>query len=498
MPPSTRTAGQLQVLSVGIDVGSSTSHLVFSRLTLAREFSFTNPTNQFQVIRRDILYQGQIIFTPLLDSHTIDLKHLIAFFEQEYERAGITPEMVETGAVIVTGETAKKDNAAEIVNQLSSQAGKFVSATAGPNFEAMLGIMGSGIVERSKATHQTLMNVDIGGGTSNIAIVSNGTVVSTACINVGGRLLGIRPDCTIWRIDDPTRGVMAHLGLHYDIGDVILEDEVKRIAQVYAEALLEVMRGPATTPIAQQLMMTANIDSSHTVDHYSFSGGVAELLYPFQVSAEQTPLPTEINPYHDIGGYLAQAIHSLLIEHQLSLIEPKNKIRATVIGAGAFSLSISGSTCYADPSLELPLNNLPVVPLKLNYTQFVFDGSEVYLKEIIDQALRNFNLIEGEDLFALYFEDFVNQSALIPLAKALAYSFPHSIQTNHPIVLILEKDGGKVLGLTLKRETAIRQNLLCLDELMLAAGDWVDIGTPLNSGRNLVFPVTKKSLIFHK
>ncbi|MHA1675506.1 MAG: ethanolamine ammonia-lyase reactivating factor EutA [Promethearchaeota archaeon] len=487
----------LQVLSVGIDVGSSTSHLIFSRLTLKREYSFINTTNRFKVVDRKIVYEGEIIFTPLLDKSTIDTEKLIEFFKKEYEKANITPEMIDTGAVIVTGETAKKDNAAEIVKRLSSEAGKFVCASAGPNFESMLGIMGSGMAKESKRLHQTIMNVDIGGGTSNIAIALNGNVISTSCINVGGRLLGIDKDFKIWRIDEPTELVMQELGLNYKLGDIISEEDVSKIAKAYANALFEVMKGPAKTSIAKLLMMTENIDFSIPVQRYSFSGGVAEMIYNADKKLEKDNSTSNLNPYNDIGQYLANEIKILIEKHKLPLIEPKNKIRATVIGAGAFSLTVSGSTCYWDGTVNLPLNNIPIVPIELDYNKFYFDGYQEYVKQKIDLALRNFNLVEGEDVYALYFKEHINRPAIVPFSESIEYSFPNSIIKNKPILIILGEDGGKMFGLTIKRITSIKKNLLCLDELNLEAGDWVDIGAPLNTGAKKAFPITKKSLVFN-
>ncbi|MHA1288730.1 MAG: ethanolamine ammonia-lyase reactivating factor EutA [Candidatus Thorarchaeota archaeon] len=266
----------LKLLSVGIDVGSSTSHLVFSRLVLSRERSFLNPTNRYQLVDREIIYESEIIFTPLLDRYTIDIEAIVEFCKEEYQKAGINPEMVETGAVIVTGETAKKANAAEIVQRLSTESGKFVSAAAGPNYESVLGAMGSGIVDVSLETMRTILHVDIGGGTSNLAIVSKGHIHSTGCTNVGGRLLGIDEDFKIWRIDEPTNFVMQELGMSYEIGDTIPEEDARTIAREYARALIEVMQGPAESRIAKGLMMTANLDFSIPIDHISFSGGIAE------------------------------------------------------------------------------------------------------------------------------------------------------------------------------------------------------------------------------
>jgi ethanolamine utilization protein EutA len=472
----------LELLSVGIDIGSSTSHLVFSRLSLNRERSFLNPTNRFMLIDREIIYESEIIFTPLLDRYTIDIESIIKFCEEEYRKAGITPEMVESGAVVVTGETAKKENAAEIVRRLSSESGKFVSAAAGPNYESVLGAMGSGIVDLSRETRRTIMNVDIGGGTSNLAITSNGNVLSTACINVGGRLLGIDKDFKIWRIDEPTNFLMQELGMNYQLGEIILQKDARLIAQEYAKALLEVMRGAAISRIAKELMMTDDLDFSFTVDEYSFSGGIAEIYY----GGEET--------YDDIGRMLAEAIKSLVEESGRRVVEPENKIRATVIGAGAFTLSVSGSTCYFDTSIEFPITNVPVLPINVtteNYRPGI-------VEEEVARAYTQHDLQEGEEVVALYFKDSLYRSYawLQEFVRAIENALPKTVASKTMIILLFESDIGKMVGLATRRETAIQHNLISLDELHLEEGDWIDIGAPLHSGQ--VFPVTVKSLVFNQ
>jgi len=472
-------AEYLNILSVGIDVGSSTSHLIFSKLALKRESSFFNMSNRFILVNREIIYEGNIIFTPLLDRFTIDIEAVIEFCQDEYKKAGMTPEMINTGAVIVTGETAKKQNAAEIVRRLSTESGRFVSASAGPNFESLLGAMGSGIVDLSREKQNTILNVDIGGGTSNLSISSKGDVVSTSCINVGGRLLGIDENFKIWRIDGPSEVVMEELNMNYKIDDIIPEEDVKIIAREYGKALFEVMRGPATNTIAKKLMMTEDIDFSIPIDEISFSGGVAEMIYT----------KNDGTTYNDIGMYLAEEIKVLISEFNLPLIEPENKIRATVIGAGAFSLSVSGSTCYYDENIKLPLLNIPVVPVKR-------DLREENLKGKVDIALNNFDMKEGEDIFALYFKDLINPNDLSNFSKDIEKALPNSVAKEKLILIILGFDGAKMLGITLRNETSIKNNIFCLDELDLEAGDWIDIGAPLKDGE--AFPVTIKSLVFNK
>lgn len=472
----------LNLVSVGIDIGSSTSHLVFSRLALKRERSFLNPSSRFILTDRELIYESEIIFTPLLNRTTIDIEAIVEFCKEEYKKAGITPEMVETGAVIVTGETAKKANAAEIVKRLSSESGKFVSAAAGPNYESILGAMGSGIVALSSETNRTILHADIGGGTSNLAIASNGNVLTTSCINIGGRLLGIDSGFKIWRIDEPTNFVMNELGMEYKIGDIIPEDDVRSIAREYAQALVEVMSGPAKSRIAKELMMTEGLDFSRPIDEFSFSGGVAEIYY----GSEET--------FDDIGRYLAEEIKGLVDELGLPIIKPENLIRATVIGAGAFTLSVSGSTCYFDKSIEFPISNIPITPVnvtKENYTPDI-------VKKEIKRAFTKFDKKEGEDLIGLYFKDslYRSYSWLQEFVRAIKNSLPKSVSSKKMIILLFESDIGKMVGLMIRRETSIQHNLICLDELFLEEGDWIDIGAPLSSGQ--VFPVTVKSLVFNQ
>ena len=480
----------ITVTSVGIDIGSSTSHLIFSKLVLKREVGFLNMTGRYILINRKILYESQIINTPLIDEKTIDIEAVILFIEHEYEKAGISKEEVDTGAVIVTGETAKKQNAEEIVQRVSSQSGKFVSATAGPNYESILGVMGSGILDKSLTDNKTYINIDVGGGTSNLAIASHGIVTSTSCINVGGRLLGVKKDLTIWRIDQPTYKVMEFLGLQYAIGDKISLEDLNKIVQTYATALIEVMQGPTRSEVAKSLMMTPDIEFTDKIDAYSLSGGVAEFMY-----TQELPEPFE---YSDIGVLLAQELKNQMIENKLQLIEPENKIRATVIGAGAFSLTVSGTTCYVDPTVTLPINNIPVIPVQLTKESFNIQKTELAIK----QAIKSFDLDPSRDLMALFFDEPIYHVSgyLGELAKGIELGLLERISKDSidspPVILIFKTDLAKMLSIHIKTETNLPEKIILLDEIQLEPGDWIDIGEAL-ANRN-VFPVTVKSLVFKK
>jgi ethanolamine utilization protein EutA len=470
---------EIEILSVGVDVGSSTSHLVFSNLVLKRDQR--SVTRRFNIQERNIIYEGRIIHTPLLDDNTIDIVRLTDFFKDEYRRAGVDPADIQTGAVIVTGESARKQNARQIAEALSNDAGKFVAATAGPNFESLIAAMGSGAAARSKDDNKTVLSCDIGGGTSNLAISKNGETLSTSCISVGGRLLGVDSNRKIWRIDGPAARVMEDLGLRYQIGDLIPKDDIEKIAEKFAEILYEVLSGPATSPLARQLMQTADLNFPNPIDEYSFSGGVAELMYG------------GLNHFDDIGHILADKIKQLTPGLAAPVVELPNKIRATVIGAGAYSLSISGCSGFRDDRISFPLRNVPVLRVDVDQSKL----SPEHVVSQINTAFRRFDLEEGEDIIALYFKDPVRVSypQLELFAKSIEAALANTIENKLPVILIFETDIACSVGNVIRRETQVKTNLLSLDELKLKEGDWVDIGEPLVGGQ--VFPVTVKSLVFH-
>jgi len=470
---------ELEILSVGVDVGSSTSHLAFSKLLLKRDER--SVTRRFNIEERNIIYEGRIIHTPLLDDNTIDIDSLTDFFKEEYKRAGIDPADIQTGAVIVTGESARKQNARQIAEALSNDAGKFVAATAGPNFESLIAAMGSGATARSKSNRKTILSCDIGGGTSNIAISSNGETLSTSCVSVGGRLLGVDSKGKIWRIDPPAAKVMAHLGLKYTIGDSITEGDIEKIAAKFAEILIEVITGPANSALARQLMLTADLDFPGRIDEYAFSGGVAELMYG------------GLNNFSDIGHILADKIKILASELTAPVIEVPNKIRATVIGAGAYSLSISGCSGFKDDQVAFPLRNVPVIRVDV-------DQSKLSIEHVVSQikaSFKRFDLAEGDETIALYFKDPVRVSypQLELFARSIEAALANTIENNLPVILIFETDIACSVGNVIRRETELKTNLLALDELKLKEGDWIDIGEPLVGDQ--VYPVTVKSLVFH-
>lgn len=473
-----RTA-RMELTSVGVDIGSSTSHVVFSRIVLEKDL--TSRTEKFEITERSIIHSGPIHLTPFKDPRTIDYEALRELLLADYAAAGIEVGSIDTGAVIITGETAKKQNAEEIVNVLAGETGKFVAATAGPNFESVLAAYGSGAVTKSEETGRTIMNVDIGGGSSNIAVCKDGKVITTTAANVGGRLVATDAEGIIIRLEDTGRDVARQVGLSIEVGDRI-DDEVKlKLARALAEALIEIIRGPPVSSLADMLMMAEPINYVGDIDDITFSGGVAEYIYG-----------TEKGDFFDLGSYIANEIKELAKIHNLPIAEPANKIRATVIGAGQFNLQVSGSTTFLSSGLKYPLRNLPaVVP---NISRGKTSAADVSLA--IREAFKLFDMQEGIDDLIIAFNDAVRPSYenLTEFAKGVVTALPKTIASGKPLLMCFDSDIGNSVGNVMKRETGIGNDILSIDEIQLKPGDFVDIGEPIIEG--VVVPVVVKTLVF--
>src|SRR5712671_557064 len=199
------TTDNVELTTVGIDIGSSTSHLMFARVHLQR--LTTALSSRFVVVNRKVLWQSPILLTPYLPDYTIDVDELAGFIGGCYAYAGIQPAAIDSGAVILTGEAIKRHNARAIAELFSEEAGRFVCASAGHHMECQLSAHGSGAVALSRGHNATLLNVDIGGGTTKLTLIEKGRILATLAIAAGGRLLVEDPRRGLVRIEDPAREI---------------------------------------------------------------------------------------------------------------------------------------------------------------------------------------------------------------------------------------------------------------------------------------------------
>jgi len=466
--------------SVGIDIGSSTSHLVFSQLTLRREGA--SLSGKFKVSDRKVTFRSNIMLTPYLSGTSIDIEKIKRFIEDAYKQAKLRPEDIDTGAVIITGEALKKENAQPIVEYFAKFSGKFICAAAGHNHEALLAAYGCGVVDLSKSEHKTILNVDMGGGTTKFTLVENGAVTQTAAVNIGARLIAFDDSDTVTRIEDAGKILMAELGHSVLLGKKITKKQKEEFAALMAKILFELIEREPSSPLARQLMVTPPFSHYHgfdQIDHIVFSGGVSEHVYD-----------RDRNSYGDVGPNLGKCVREYLkkIPNKNLLREPIEGIRATVIGAGEYTVQASGNTSYISDPAVLPVFGLKVVRATLKQGRPVLES--------LKQSLAKFDLTSWASGLALSvsLEGELDYKAIRAVAEGIAAICKSSENGRSPLYLALDLDVAKSLGAILKEELKLEREIIAIDGIEVGDLDFIDIGEPM--GITEVIPVTVKSLMF--
>ena len=470
-----------RLLTVGIDIGSSTSHLVFARLTLRREGAALS--SQFKVTEREVLYRSDIMLTPYVTGGTlIDTDKVTEFIHEAYSKAGYTSEQIDTGAVVITGEALKKENAKPIIEFFAKDSGKFICASAGPNHEALLAAYGCGAVDISKSESTTVLNVDVGGGTSKFSLIRDGVVTQTAAIEIGARLIAFDDSGVITRIDEPGRRIMGHLGHTVALGQQFTDAEQEEFANLMADLLFEAINGVPHSPLAQALLLTEPITGAQDlegVDSIVFSGGVSEYIYERDSVARG-----------DVGPLFGKAIRQRVaaLPRQGLVRESTEGIRATVIGAGEYTVQASGTTSYISNKDVLPVFALKVVRPYL-------DGS-ADVEGAIRDALAKFDLprFTSNLALAITLEGQQDYQSLRRLADGIAAAIGQPEEEGSPLFLVLDMDVAKSLGSMLKEELGVPHQVIAIDGIDVGDLDYLDIGEPM--GVSEVIPVTVKSLMF--
>ena len=470
------------LLSVGIDIGTSTTQLVISRLTLEnRAGPFSVP--RITIGEKEVLYRSAIHFTPLLSETEIDAEGVRAIVAEEYRKSGFRQADISTGAVIITGETARKENARQVLAALSDFAGDFVVATAGPDLESILAARGAGIDEYSKEHHKKILHFDIGGGTSNLALYDSGTPAATGCLDVGGRLVKIERERVtsvspaLERVGAAVPGVPIPR-----VGDRAEESSLRPAVSALTGAL-EQAAGLAAADGLLGALTTR--DTSWTppegVDGVSFSGGVADCIW--------SP-PEDAFAYGDMGVLLGRAIAASPAFRRAGIVRGAETIRATVVGAGSHSTQVSGSTIFYR-NVEFPLKNLPVLRLT---------EDEERSGDALASALRDkagwFADQGGMTQIALSLRGEPNPAygRIRDLARGIQSGMEPLLERGMFPVIAVERDMAKVLGQTLWPMLGAEGALLCLDGVSAGSGDYLDIGAPVAGGA--VLPVVVKTLAF--
>lgn len=461
------------ILSAGIDVGTSTTQIIFSRMTIQNTGGFGS-VPKIEIVDKEIIHESEIYFTPLLSENEIDGDKVSDIVMSEYKKANLTPDMLTTGAVIITGESSRKSNARSVTEALSETAGNFVVATAGPDLESVLAGKGSGAARLSEETGKTVANFDIGGGTTNICLFRDGAAIDTACLDIGGRLIKVDESGRVTYIAQKLKKLADMSGISVSIGDILTSENAENICREMTE-VIEQSAGLRKTDSRLELMITNHgMKSGIVPDIITFSGGVADCM---GYSGEKR------FPYGDIGVFLGHAVAAspLLTERMSETAE--ETIRATVIGAGNFSMEVSGSTIeYTFGSL--PIKSIPVSRIKLETAEDIPSAAEQIRKGLS----RYENRLTAISMKGLPCPSFKEIEAMADAVCAGAEGSDQSV-----LIIITEADIGKALGQALKRRIKDR-DFICVDGISCSDGDFIDIGEPLAHGK--VLPVIVKTLIF--
>ena len=473
-----------RILSAGIDIGTTTTQLIFSRLTVEKAGGF-GIIPRFLVTDKETLYRSPTFLTPLLSESEVDYEGVRTLILGEYEKAGLRPIDISPGAVMITGESSRKTNASDVVHALSDITGDFVVAAAGPNLESILAGKGSGAAAFSEQTGKLVANLDIGGGTANICFFQEGKVVDTACYDIGGHLITMA-DHKITHISEKIMPLLDTLGITLRIGEdtgnmacfAKLVSVCEAMTRILESAVL--LREPLYAPTL--LVTNQAITCGRVPDVITLSGGVADCV----LAETEDPFR-----FADIGGLLGESIfHSSLLSDKRS-IKAKETIHATVIGAGNYSMELSGSTIYYQ-NCTFPVKNVPVI--RLDICEQDSDQIEGVISKIIRQHRDE---VKADTPIAFSVQDISCPSyvQIETMAKGIAAATLDEMVSGHMLILILDADYAKALGQALKRIVPRTSAFICIDGITCGYGDYIDLGMPRESGQ--VIPVIVKTLIFN-
>lgn len=462
-----------KIVSVGIDVGTSTTQVVFSELTLRNVGGFgTIP--RIEITDKSVIYESDIYFTPLLPDNEIDMQKVRDLVYLEYEKSGFRPEDIGTGAVIITGESLKKKNAKRTAEVIEGLAGDFVVSSAGPDMEGVLAGYGAQSHLVSEKTGKLVANLDIGGGTTNICYFENGRDIDTGCLDLGGRLIKVEGGRIVY-IADKLKMLIEKMHLPISLYEPAEEKSLRVLTTKMTELMAEAVGLKPKTSLLDFFYTNHGMTDQRVPEIFVFSGGVGECMRAHFDSFT----------YGDIGVMLAEAIKTSPWFRTVRTEPAAQTVRATVIGVGSHSMDISGST-IAYRNCELPMKNLPVL-----FVPFDDNNSISELSFLICREYERFHVELENKEFVLTFKgpSCPSFQDIEAIAEQIVLAFP-----DQNLLLMIENDIGKAVGQALFRKTDKDRTVLCLDGISCSGGTFVDIGKPLVGGN--VLPVIIKTLLF--
>jgi ethanolamine utilization protein EutA len=468
---------EIELLSVGVDIGSSTSHLVFSRVLMERVGA------RYIVAQRETLHEAPIQLTPYTNGEDIDAEALGRFVEDSFTSAGIERSAVDTGALILTGVAVRRRNARAIGEVFSAEAGKFVAVSAGDGLEATMAAHGSGAVIRSSKSDGLTINVDIGGGTTKIAHCRGGKVERVTALDAGARLIVLDKDGTVTRQEPTGKAHADDVGVTADVGTTPDAEALEKIADRMATRIVEAAGLAPLSDKTKSMLLLPPLPDAGEVDALTFSGGVSEFVYG-NVTAG----------FGDLGPQLAKHIREKIKATGVTIERPIATIRATVVGASQYTVQLSGTTIYIEPADVVPLRNVPVIVPEFDFSGLDIDTDKI--TDAINTALTRLDLVNVETPIAIGFrwKGSASFMRLDQFGKGVEAALTEQAAKGLPIVLVSDGDIGGLVGIHLREEMNMDTPVISIDGITLSEFDFIDIGEIIPSSGAV--PVVIKSLVF--
>lgn len=468
--------------SVGIDIGSAGTQVIFSTVHLQRIGD--SLASKYVIVDRKTAFESPVSFTPFLDEQTIDGTALGVIIDNAYHQAKVRPGDIDTGVVILTGEALRRENAESIGRVVAEKGGDFVTATAGNHMEAMLAAYGSGAAKASHEGAKRILNVDIGGGTTKLALCVDGKVTWTGALHLGGRLISVESG-KISRLDPAGRHLAAAAGYDLNVGEPVSDEDLRAITAPMADHLVQAVTLHPAPDETAHLFLTDLPPDLYPLDGLIFSGGVGEYI-----SGDETrsfddlglPLGREIRSRVDAGAFAAP------------MLPASACIRATALGASEYSVQLSGQTStITAPGKLLPRRNIQVLKPYVDLARH--PAPDEIAGKIADHFIA-FDLDVADQDVALVFDYRIepDYTYIRSLADGIVLAMQPRVAAGHPLYVIIDGDIAQTLGGILRDELGVTNDLLVLDGLNLRDFDYIDLGKIRLP--SFTVPVTVKSLLF--
>jgi ethanolamine utilization protein EutA len=459
---------------VGLDFGTTTSGCVIATADLTH--NSVSGRQQLSAIRED--FRSDLVFTPF-DERGLDSARLQGSIEDWLTAGHVRPGEIFGGGALLTGLAAREGNAAALVEIIRSRLGDALVATAeDPCLEAWLAFQASAAALSKAHADRWVVNLDIGGGTTNIAVGKAGEVLRTGSLFVGARHVQFVPGTyQIVKLSDFARGLLDHLRIARGPGDELELTEVEAILDFYLRLLEGVLAGDQyvfAEPVAQlHEQVACKLPPDIRDPIVTLSGGVGEVVYSH---CGGKPLPATTF-FGDLGIDLAERL--LRVSRwsaDFGKYRPACAGRATVYGLLLHTTQISGSTLFLPEPAMLPLRNLPILG------RLTANSTDGHIRDILQLIARNpcggcLQIVAA----GCGASDIVALGAKIA-ATILAIGFP----SERPLVLLVEENVGKALGQYVSRWGSTPLKLMVLDEIAIRDARYVQIG----SLHNQVVPVS--------